>query len=157
MIHENGLDPFAPIGDCNSGEWAQLILGQPAGSIDLLDVPLTSGGTEKIPGTYRPAQGYRAARDQRPAIKIEGDGRPDDEDDGTNWDDGDAMQDDDLGARGNLNRGKYRCGRCGQYKVNHQCPFVVDRSSRTVSAQADPMQPIITAGAITIAVSRRSS
>ena len=72
-------------------------------------------------------EGLRSARAQgmdRDAFKGE-------------FDDDDELGDDGTG-RGNLNRGKYRCGRCGQYKVNHQCPFIIDRSCRTVGAQARP-------------------
>jgi hypothetical protein len=34
-------------------------------------------------------------------------------------------------------RGKYRCGRCGQPKVNHDCPFVADISTRSTSTQVE--------------------
>lgn len=34
------------------------------------------------------------------------------------------------------NRGKYRCGRCGQPKVNHVCPYV-DATSRSASTQVE--------------------
>lgn len=34
------------------------------------------------------------------------------------------------------NRGKYRCGRCGQPKVNHQCPYEIEASTRSISTQA---------------------
>lgn len=33
-------------------------------------------------------------------------------------------------------RGKYRCGRCGQPKVNHDCPYEIETSTRSVSIQA---------------------
>eukprot|EP00614_Pseudopedinella_elastica_P013962 CAMPEP_0172586330 /NCGR_PEP_ID=MMETSP1068-20121228/5707_1 /TAXON_ID=35684 /ORGANISM="Pseudopedinella elastica, Strain CCMP716" /LENGTH=727 /DNA_ID=CAMNT_0013381091 /DNA_START=78 /DNA_END=2261 /DNA_ORIENTATION=- len=36
------------------------------------------------------------------------------------------------------NRGKYRCGRCGKYKVNHVCAFIADAACRDVGIQADP-------------------
>lgn len=32
-------------------------------------------------------------------------------------------------------RGKYRCGRCGKFKVNHVCTFVVDTACRNISIQ----------------------
>ena len=46
-------------------------------------------------------------------------------------DGGDGAADPDGGAL----RGKYRCGRCGQYKVNHDCPYETDQQVRTVGAQ----------------------
>lgn len=39
-------------------------------------------------------------------------------------------------ASGKNDRGKYKCGRCGQVKVNHVCPFGV-ATTRTVHQQTD--------------------
>ncbi len=140
IITENGIDPFAPIEGVASNEWAHLILGppgmQPPGpGLDLMDVPLTTAGDGRA--EMKPARGHRrAAEPRRAAVKLEDMDR-DDPFKGQFDDDDDELGDDGTG-RGNLNRGKYRCGRCGQYKVNHQCPFIIDRSCRTVGAQARP-------------------
>lgn len=50
-------------------------------------------------------------------------------------------KDDSTGVKGgddDEHRGKYRCGRCGQFKVNHVCPFVVDTACRSLGIQVDP-------------------
>ena len=44
------------------------------------------------------------------------------------------------------NRGRYRCGRCGKFKVNHVCSFVVETACRSVDVQADPTVPVIKTG-----------
>lgn len=36
-------------------------------------------------------------------------------------------------------RGKYRCGRCGQVKTNHMCPFMADTEMRSMYTQTDPL------------------
>uniref|UniRef100_A0A7S2WKI8 Uncharacterized protein n=1 Tax=Rhizochromulina marina TaxID=1034831 RepID=A0A7S2WKI8_9STRA len=51
-------------------------------------------------------------------------------------------------------RGKYRCGRCGQFKVNHVCPFIVDTACRHISVQADPMA--LVTGERTLTVQRKA-
>lgn len=35
-------------------------------------------------------------------------------------------------------RGKYRCGLCGQLKANHNCPYLVEVPTRSISTQSDP-------------------
>jgi len=37
------------------------------------------------------------------------------------------------------NRGKYRCGRCGQVKTNHVCPVTPELETRATSTQTDPV------------------
>ena len=46
---------------------------------------------------------------------------------------------------------------CGQYKANHVCPFVVDRTRRTTAQQTDPVfvPRVSLEGAVTITVRRR--
>mmetsp|Transcript_15050 Transcript_15050/g.15793 ORF Transcript_15050/g.15793 Transcript_15050/m.15793 type:complete len:405 (-) Transcript_15050:63-1277(-) len=34
-------------------------------------------------------------------------------------------------------RGRYRCGRCGQLKANHECPFAPEVSTRSISTQVE--------------------
>lgn len=36
-------------------------------------------------------------------------------------------------------RGKYRCGRCGQVKTNHMCPFMADTEMRSMYTQTDQL------------------
>lgn len=40
-------------------------------------------------------------------------------------------------------RGKYRCGRCGKFKVNHVCSFITDAPCRSISIQADPVEGLM--------------
>jgi len=42
---------------------------------------------------------------------------------------------------GNSYRGKYRCGRCGQMKVNHVCPHGQAPLQRSMSIQTEPAVP----------------
>ena len=49
---------------------------------------------------------------------------------------------DDAKGDGDKDRGRYKCGRCGQVKVNHVCPFGT-ATNRNVDAQCeDPERPI---------------
>ena len=50
------------------------------------------------------------------------------------------MEEDEAAQEGGQEggqEGKYRCGRCGQLKVNHVCTFVVDTACRNISIQTD--------------------
>lgn len=52
-----------------------------------------------------------------------------------------TSRDDTYGDQSHKNSGgsgKYRCGRCGQVKLNHVCAFEVTTACRHVAAQTDP-------------------
>ena len=55
---------------------------------------------------------------------------------------GKGAKGDDAKGDGDKDRGRYKCGRCGQVKVNHVCPFGT-ATNRNVDAQCeDPERPI---------------
>mmetsp|Transcript_45296 Transcript_45296/g.124657 ORF Transcript_45296/g.124657 Transcript_45296/m.124657 type:complete len:497 (-) Transcript_45296:533-2023(-) len=183
---EEDQDPFVPINNCSSSEWATLIAEEPGeaqmmspqslvnaktgsfaigsfdrselGSSSMMDASMdptraAAAGRALVKGAkarHGVATGLRvpmvtgvaALAGKRSVSEFAGprggqlgsgeskEGGPEDKaeqmiqskSDGTDADDEEQ-------------RGKYRCGRCGKFKVNHVCTFVVDTACRNISIQ----------------------
>ena len=155
-------NPFEPIRGISSDEWRELIAAG-ATEPDLLDVPLSGLGVASDgDGGYAARideQSSSASGSASGSAYASGDDAP-----GGDGGDGGACAARRRGAMqprsadgAALQRGKYRCRMCGQYKANHVCPFVVDRTRRTTAQQTEPVYvPRITLeGAVTITVRPR--